>query len=204
MELGEDEKEKEEKDFFGDDYQNLVDNIYNNPSLGTGKNETGADSPHYNGIFEKINLDKYPQTELSKDGKKEKTNLKHKNSVALNSSKELDNILNKKTNRDEKKNKKKRKTKTEMDITLKNKTEINCEEKKKENEKKIYEMFNQEPFFDVYGNADEIGPSGDLYDMMNNDEANPEVNQTKSVYTTQLNVDIQEAFNMVLTSSLNK
>ena len=204
MELGEDEKEKEEKDFFGDDYQNLVDNIYNNPSLGTGKNETGVDSPYNNGIFEKINLDKYPQTELSKDGKKEKGNLKHKNSVALNSSKELDNILNKKTNRDEKKNKKKRKTKTEMDISIKNKTEINYEEKKKENEKKIYELFNQEAFYDVYGDGDEVERADDLFELMNNDNGNPEVNQTKSVYTTQINYNVQETFNMILSSQENK
>ena len=74
------------------------------------------------------------------------------------------------------------------------------------NEKEHYNtrVMTSAPYFDVYGNADEIGPSGDLYDMMNNDEANPEVNQTKSVYTTQLNVDVQETFNMVLTSALNK
>ena len=201
MELGEDEN------ILRDDYQNYVDNQNYNPSFGTGKNETGAESHHGHDIFEKFNdIDKYyPQTELRREDKKEKvkTNLKRKKSVIGNSSKDLDNILNKKTSRDEKIEKKK-KNKSEMDFTLKYKTEINYEEKKKENEKKIYELFNQEAFYDVYGDGDEVERADDLFELMNNDNGNPEVNQTKSVYTTQINYNVQETFNMILSSQENK
>ena len=41
---------------------------------------------------------------------------------------------------------------------------------------------------------------------MDNDEAlpDPEVNVTKKIYTTQINFDVQETFNMVLSTNLNK
>ena len=118
----EDEKEKEEQDYFGIDFKNYLDLPYYNPSLGTGKKETGAETPLNNSMFEKIDkIDNYhAQTELKKDDKKfkDKNKLKHKNSVAGNSSNDLNKILQKKKTRgDEGVIKKKKKTKTEMDLT---------------------------------------------------------------------------------------
>ena len=157
-------------------------------------------------MFEKIDkIDNYhAQTELKKDDKKfkDKNKLKHKNSVAGNSSNDLNKILQKKKTRgDEGVTKKKKKTKTEMDLTLKNnKTEINPEIKKKENEKKIYQMFTQEDeqFYDVY---DENLTSGDLFNTMNDDDTIAEVNKIRPEYKSQLNGDIPESLDMLISSN---
>ena len=120
--------------------------------------------------------------------------------MAGNSSKNLQKILRKKTNRDDPEPKQKEKRKSEMDITLKNKTEVD----KVESEKKIYEMFNNNDLFYEY---DEGGRNeSELINLMDNDEAlpDPEVNVTKKIYTTQINFDVQETFNMVLSTNLNK
>jgi ribosomal protein S16 len=201
-----DEKEKEEKDYFGLDYQNYLDAPHFNPSLGTGKKDTGAETPSNNSMFEKIdNIGNYhPQTELKKDDKKfkDKHKLKHKNSEAGNSSNDLIKTLQKKKARgDEGVNKKKKKkTKTEMGLTLKNKTEINPEIKKKENEKKIYEMFTQEDeqFYDVYNDENPI--SGDLFNSLNDDDI-AEVNRIRPEYKSQINPDIPESLDMYISSN---
>ena len=171
--------------------------------------------PPNKGMFEKIEDLKFDhhQTELNKDEKKpkEKTKMKHKNSISGSSSNNLINVLQKKTNRDEgekTKKKNKKKTKQDMDLTLKNKgktnTEINnYEDIKKENEKKIYEMFNYEhPFIDMYPDP-QASSSGDLFSMLNDDESNVEVSQKKPVYNTQVNMDIPETFNMIISSEFN-
>ena len=65
--------------------------------------------------------------------------------------------------------------------TLKNETEINYEEKKKENEKRIFEMYNQENFTDFNDVYEEVKGSGDLFDHADidfNEEVIPEVNKT--------------------------
>ena len=196
-----------ENDIFGLDYQNYIDS---NSKL-TGKNESVMNGSPNKPMFEKIEDIKidHHQTELNKDEKKpkEKTKMKHKNSIAGNSSNDLINVLQKKTNRDEggkAKKKAKKKTKHEMDITSKHKTktEINYDEKKKENEKKIYEMFNYEqPFIDIY--EEQIGSSGDLFDMMNDDNSNVEVSQKKPIYNTQVSMEIPESFNMIISSEFN-
>lgn len=203
--------EKEESDFFGLAYQDYIDSS----SKLTGKNEPGISGPPNKGMFEKIEDLKFDhhQTELNKDEKKpkEKTKMKHKNSISGSSSNNLINVLQKKTNRDEgekTKKKNKKKTKHDMDLTLKNKgktnTEINnYEDIKKENEKKIYEMFNYEhPFIDMYPDP-QASSSGDLFSMLNDDESNVEVSQKKPVYNTQVNMDIPETFNMIISSEFN-
>jgi hypothetical protein len=74
--------------------------------------------------------------------------------------------------------------------------------KKKENEKKIYEMFNYEqPFIDVY--EEQVGSSGDLFDLMNDDNSNVEVSQKKPIYNTQVSMEIPESFNMIISSEFN-
>ena len=184
MDLGENE---DGNDFYGD-FNDYVDhdNRY-------GKNETNEEI-HSNAIFEKINEEKNkPQTEFSKKPNQKKQ-IKHKNSLAENSS----NILQKKTNRDDESTKKKKKTKNDMELTLKNKTEIDYN--KEDREKQFYDMFNQEEaYLDFY---DQPAGTGDLANLMNSDEAipDPEVNQTRQIYTTQNNFDVQETFNMVLSS----
>ena len=204
--------EKEENDIFSLAYQDYIDSS----SKLTGKNEPGISGPPNKGMFEKIEDLKFDhhQTELNKDDKKpkEKPKIKHKNSISGNSSTNLINVLQKKTNRDEgdkTKKKNKKKTKKEMDLTLKNKgktktnTEINYEDKKKENEKKIYEMFDCEnPYIDMYEDP-AASSSGDLFSMMNDDESNVEVSQKKPVYNTQVNMDIPESFNMIISSEYN-
>ena len=104
-----------ENDIFGLDYQNYIDS---NSKL-TGKNESVMNGSPNKPMFEKIEDIKidHHQTELNKDEKKpkEKTKMKHKNSIAGNSSNDLINVLQKKTNRDEggkSKNKAKKKNKT--------------------------------------------------------------------------------------------
>ena len=199
--------DKEESDIFSPAYQEYIDLN----QKYTGKNEIGMNESPNKGMFEKIQDLKFDhhQTELNKDEKKtkEKIKMKHKNSISGNSSNNLINVLQKKTNREggeKTKKKNKKKTKQEMDLTLKHrtKTEINYEDKKKENEKKIYEMFNDDqPFIDVY--EDKIGSSGDLFDMMNNDDANVEVSQKKPVYNTQVSMEIPESFNMIISSEFN-
>ena len=199
--------DKEESDIFSPAYQEYIDLN----QKYTGKNEIGMNESPNKGMFEKIQDLKFDhhQTELNKDEKKtkEKIKMKHKNSISGNSSNNLINVLQKKTNREggeKTKKKNKKKTKQEMDLTLKHrtKTEINYEDKKKENEKKIYEMFNDDqPFIDVY--EDQIGSSGDLFDMMNNDDANVEVSQKKPVYNTQVSMEIPESFNMIISSEFN-
>ena len=85
-----------------------------------------------------------------------------------------------------------------MEITLKNKTEVD----KAQNEK-IYEMFNNDLFFDY----DEGGRNdSELINLMDNDEAipDPEVNITKKIYTTQNKFDVQETFNMILSKNKNE
>ena len=196
----EQDEEKEEKDLLGGDYLNYLNKeVYPNDI----KNETLKDYIDYKGDFEKINEIKYyhPQTELNKEDQKtkKKNEIKHKNSINGNSSKDLFKILQKKTTRDgEKKTKKKKKTKTDMEISVKNKTEINYEDKKKENEKKLYDMFNNEAYIDVY---EYPSPSGDLFNMIDKEEPNAEVNQEKPIYNTQLNHEIPESFNMIISSN---
>ena len=113
------EEEKDlEKDIFGD-FDGNLNNIY---SIGTGRNETGADSYKNNNNFEKIEEFKplHYQTELNKSNQKtkEKNKFKHKNSIAGNSSKDLEKILQKKKFRNDKEKTKKKKTKSEMDFTI--------------------------------------------------------------------------------------
>ena len=188
------------EDFLGEDYQNF-DAYKENEEFSIG---TGPETFQNKGFFEKLEQsDQYkPQTEFNKNEKKlnQKPNCARKGSLAGNSSKNLPKILKKKTNRDEPEPKKKEKTKSEMDLTLKNKTEVD----KVESEKKIYEMFNNNDLFLEY---DEGGRNeSDLINLMDNDEAipDPEVNITRRIYTTQNKFDVQETFNMVLSSSINK
>ena len=193
------------EEFLGEDYQNF--DVYKENeehSIGTGKKETGPETFKNKGLFEKIDeSDQYkPQTEFNKNEKKldKKTSFARKGSLAGNSSKNLQKILRKKTNRDDPEPKQKEKRKSEMDITLKNKTEVD----KVESEKKIYEMFNNNDLFLEY---DEGGRNeSDLINLMDNDEAipDPEVNITRRIYTTQNKFDVQETFNMVLSSNINK
>ena len=196
------DREKEEKDFFGTDYQDYINDKghFNlNPSIGTGKNETGTNTPGNNSMFEKIDdLNNYhPQTELRKDNIKNKEK-KHKNSIVENSSKNLSKILQKKKTRGDGPTKKRKKTKSEMDFTLKNKTEINPEIKKKEIEKKIYEMYNNE-YFDLYDDNNN-DHSGDMLNMINDDDPNAEVNKIKPEYKSQIN-DIPESLDMFISSN---
>ena len=203
------EKEKDlEKDIFGDyDFENF-NNIY---SIGTGRNETGADSNKNNNNFEKIEGFEalHYQTELNKSNQKtkEKNKFKHKNSFAGNSSKELEKILQKKKFRNDKERTKKKKTKSEMEFTtLKNETEINYEEKKKENQKRIFEMYNQENFTDFNDVYEEMKGSGDLFDHADidfNEEVIPEVNKTSKVYKTELNNKIPESLKMFISSEID-
>ena len=84
-----------------------------------------------------------------------------------------------------------------MDITLKYKTEVD-----KADDKKVYEMFNNEPFLDFYEERNE----SELINLMDNDEVlpDPEVNITKKIYTTQNKFDVQETFNMILSKNNNE
>ena len=159
-----DKKEDIENAIYG--YCSL-EQLNNNFSMGTGRNETGVDSNQNKHNFEKIEEIKilHFQTEKNKSNQKtiEKNKFKHKNS--LDSSKDS-KILQKKKLREEKE--KTKKSKSEMDYTLKNKTEIN-EENKKKNEKNVYTQFNQDNFnnyIDVY--EDQKG-SGDFFDTMNDE-----------------------------------
>ena len=88
-----------------------------------------------------------------------------------------------------------------MDFTLKNKTEVNCEDKKKEIEEKVYSMYNQEQYFDFY---DTPPVTGDLFNVMNEDEASAEVNITKPIYNTTVNKEIPETFKMCISSEINQ
>ena len=204
------EKEKDlEKDIFGDDDFGNLNNIY---SIGTGRNETGADSNKNNNNFEKIEEfePRLYQTELNKSNQKtkEKNKFKHKNSITGNSSKDLEKILQKKKLRDDKeKTKKKKKTKSEMDFTtLRNETEINSEEKKKENEKRIFEMFNPENYTDFNDVYEEMKGSGDLFENSDNyfnEEIIPEVNKTSKIYKTELNNKIPESLKMFISSEID-
>lgn len=196
--------DKEDGFYFG--FENYVDS----QSKFIGKNESVMNGSPNKEMFEKIEDIKYDhhKTELNKDEKKpkDKIKIKHKNSISGNSSNNLINVLQKKKNRDDgekTKKKTKKKTKSEMDSTLKYKSELNLEAKKKDNEKKIYEMFNnEEPFLDLYKNPEES--SGDLFDIINNDNANVEVSQKKQIYNTQVNKEIiPETFNMILSSENN-
>ena len=197
-----DKEEDIENAIYGDC---LPDQINNNFSIGTGRNETGADSNQNNHNFEKIEEMEilHFQTEKNKSNQKtiEKNKSKHKKSLA--STKDLAKILQKKKLREEKE--KTKKSKSEMDYTLRNKTEINKEDKKKK-EKKVYELFNQynfNSFNDVY---EELKGSGDLLDIMNedlNEEKLPEVNKKKSIYKTEINNEIPETFKMAISSELN-
>jgi len=185
------------EEFLGEEYQNFdLDKENIDYSLGTGKRETGPESFKNKGFFEKLDEgDHYkPQTEFNKNEKKfdKKTSFARKGSFAENS-----NILKKKTNRDEPQAKKEEKMKSEMDITLKYKTEVD-----KADDKKVYEMFNNEPFLDFYEERNE----SELINLMDNDEVlpDPEVNITKKIYTTQNKFDVQETFNMILSKNINE
>ncbi len=198
------EEEKEKEDIFGEDYLNF-DKLNYNISQGTWKNDTGANTHKNNPKFDKNNdLEEYqyPQTELNKDKKKtkEKFKIKHKNSIAENSP-EFSKILQKKTSRAEAPTKKRKKTKSDMDFTLKNKTEVNREDKKKEIESKVYSMYNQEHFFDIYETP---SATGDFFNSINEDEASAEVNNSKPIYNTTINNEIPESFKMCISSELNQ
>ena len=84
-----------------------------------------------------------------------------------------------------------------MDITLKYKTEVD-----KADDKKVYEMFNNQSFLDFYEERNE----SELINLMDNDEIlpDPEVNITKKIYTTQNKFDVQETFSMILSKNNNK
>ena len=199
------EEEKEKEDIFGEDYKNF-DKLNYNFSQGTWKNDTGANTHKNNPKFDKNNdLEEYqyPQTELNKDKKKtkEKFKIKHKNSIAENSP-EFSKILQKKTSRAEAPTKKRKKTKSDMDFTLKNKTEVNREDKKKEIESKVYSMYNQEHFFDIYDTPSSA--TGDFFNSINEDEASAEVNNPKPIYNTTINNEIPESFKMCISSELNQ
>ena len=112
-----------------------------------------------------------------------------------------------------KKKEKIKKRKSKMEITSKNYTEINnYEEIKKENEKKIYEAyqndkkiyesFNQEQFLDMY--VDQAPSGGDLFEAINEEDSNAEVNKSKPSYNTQVISNIQETFNMIISSVENQ
>ena len=191
--------EDENKDIFGADFQDYLDKDHFNlnPSMGTGKNETGANTRGNNSMLDKIDeLNSYhPQTELKKDDikNKQKFRLKQKNSIAGNSLNDLNKILQKKISREDDPTKKPKKTKSEMDFTPK--TEINPEIKKKEIEKKIYEKFNQDHYYDLY---DDYSPSGDMLNIINDD---PNVEVNKPEYKNQINSDIHESLDMVISSN---
>ena len=63
-------------------------------------------------------------------------------------------------------------------------------------------MFNQE-YFDVYDENNE--ESGDMLNMLNDDDPNAEVNKIKPEYRSQINTntDIAESLDMII-SSVNK
>lgn len=210
------EEDENKDDIFGEDYKNydILPNL--NISKLTGKNEkneTVMENSPNKPLFEKIEEKEFEnfhhQTELNKDDKKgkEKPKTKHKKSFAGESLKDSSNILKRKTTREyEEKGKKKdknKKTKSKMDSIPKNpRTELNYEDIKKENEKKIYEAFNQDQFYDMY---EERSPeAGDLLNLMNEEEANAEVNKNKPSYYTQVNSNIPETFNMIISSEVNQ
>ena len=179
MDLGENE---DGNDFY-DEFNDIVD------QNGFGKNETNEDM-HHKAFFEKINESERnkPQTEFNKKPNP-KNIIKRKNSLDEKPS----NILQKKTSRADGPTKKKKKAKNDMDITLKNKTEIEYDKSN------IYEIFNreEEAFLDLY---DEPADSGDLANLMNS--AYTEVNNEKlQIYKTENNLDIPESFDMILSSN---
>ena len=107
-------------------------------------------------------------------------------------------MLNRKKSRaDEAVPKKKRKTKTNMDITLKSKTEVNTEDKKKE-KKDVFEKYNQTAFFDIY---ERPGDSGDIYDTLNDEDPNAEVNKIMPTYNSVVNHSIPESFDMCISEN---
>lgn len=196
-----DEDDKDEENYVGIDYQDYDEKQkqeWANPSY-TGKNETVANNPGKKSllgiIYEKEQY--HPQTELKLNEKKIKEKFEiRKNSISGNSTKDLKNgILKKKTSRcvDEIP-KKKPKAKSDMDLTYKNKTEIN-----REVNHTVYDKFNLEPFYnDLF---EEKPPSGDLFDAMNNDDPNAEVNQIKPEYKSQINPSLPESLNMIISSN---
>ena len=197
MHLDEDD-DKDEDNYLGIDYQDYDEKQKQeriNPSY-KGRNETVANNPGKNSllgiIYEKEQY--HPQTELKPKEKKIKEI--RKNSISGNSTKDLKSgVLKKKTSRyvDEIP-KKKQKTKSDMDLTLKNKTEINREVKNE-----IYDKFNQEAFYNDF--YEEKVPSGDLFDFMNNDDPNAEVNKIKPEYKSQINPSLPETFDMKISSN---
>ena len=205
MDLGED---IEDSNVIGD-YQDFINGPQPNNEINQIKIGTFKDCHSNQGMLEKIDdfRNYHHQTELNKEDQKTKGNkkIKRKNSFSGNTSNEQFKALQKKTNRDgEKKAKKKKKTITDnnMDFTLKNKTEINnYEEKKKENEKKIYDAFNNEDFYNVYDDP-QNDASGDLFNLMNEEQNINEVNQSFPRYNTQMNREIPESFNMIISSEI--
>ena len=202
------EEDANEQNVIGD-YQNFLEEPQYLDEINQKKNDTLKDNASNNDIFEKINEigNFHHQTELNKEDLKTKEHkkIKHKNSISGNSTNDLFKALKKKTNREgEKRAKKKKKTKTDnMDFSLKNKTELNnYEDIKKENEKKIYDAFNNEEYFDVYGDQQQ-DPSGDLFNLMNEEHTINEVNQSRPVYNTQMDREIPESFNMIISSEIN-
>ena len=200
------EEDTNEQNVIGD-YQNFLEEPQVLDKINQKRNDTLKDSVSNNDIFEKINdLENYHhQTELNKEDLKTKEHkkIKHKNSISGNSSNDLFKALKKKTNREgEKRTKKKKKTKTDnMDFSYKNKTELNnYEDKKKENEKKIYDAFNNEEYYDVYEDQQQEA-SGDLFNLMNEEHTINEVNQSRPVYNTQMDREIPESFNMIISEA---
>ena len=61
-------------------------------------------------------------------------------------------------------------------------------------------MFNQElGYFDVYD--DNNSPSGDMLNMINDDDPNAEVNKIQPEYKSQINSSIPETLDMLISSN---
>ena len=194
------EEDKDDKgdNIFGEDY-----NYFDKEGIGAGKNQTGYENvpTDENNFIRSHDLQennkKYPQTELNNSEQifKVKNRI---NNERNSSTKELPKVLNRKKSRaDEAIPKKKRKTKTNMDITLKSKTEVNTEDKKKE-KKDVFEKYNQTAFFDIY---ERPGDSGDIYDTLNDEDPNAEVNKIMPTYNSVVNHSIPESFDMCISEN---
>jgi hypothetical protein len=193
----EDEKEENKEFLFGNEYANFETERNETGGYQAG---TGFNNPRNNNRLMNINeieehLEKHPQTELNKNPQKIKDRINHKmNNEKNSSSDKLPKVLQKKTSRIEGP-KKKRRTKTKMDITLKSKTEVASEDKKKN----YFQEFTHENFYDLYD--PKPSDSGDLFNDFNNDDPNAEVNKIMPSYSSVINNSIPESFDMVISEN---
>ena len=190
-----------EKDIFGEDYNDFINNNNNKNSASIKRDD------HIN--FNRLNSlendedeedDKnYSKTELNKNGIKNKILVKlEKNNE--NNPHEI-RFMNKKTVRKKDEDKKIKKKKSEY---IKTRTEIDkqiMKEKSKINFEELYNYHNnEENYINIY--EDQNNNLEGLCNTMN--EFDFKVNQQKPAYTYQENSDMQEALDMFITSDVNK